>query len=236
MTAPVSLLWASMGNNIGLSLEQARRSIRIQMVAKTDRPFERTTFRPRLPEWSTEHRGDLVHAALTLALAWLAAGCPSGPRTLGSFEVWARVMGGILDVAGIAGFLGNTEDLYATADFESASWRALLTAWLEVYSTTKATTAMIHGLPPAAELFDFKSPPLTASVRSWATRSRRCATTPSVTCGSSTTASTGSAASSSPWRTRTGGPEPRGRRPQSRTGRRSSSTRSPGHRPERGRC
>jgi len=157
ITAPVHLIWASTGNNIALSPEQARRSVRIRMDAETDRPFERTGFKHPLPAWSTEHRGDLVWAALTMTSAWIAAGCPAGNRTLGSFEDWASVMGGILDVAGIHGFLGNSEDLYATADSESDRWRALLTAWLEVYGTKTVTTAMIFGLPPVAGLFDFRS-------------------------------------------------------------------------------
>ena len=158
ITVPVRLIWGSTGNNIGVSAEQARRSIRIRMDAKTDRPFERTGFRhPDLSAWSTEHRGDLVWAALTMTSAWIAAGCPAGTRTLGSFEEWARVMGGILDVAGIPDFLANSEDLYATADSESDRWRALLTAWLEVYGTTTVTTAMIFGLPPVSGLFDFRS-------------------------------------------------------------------------------
>ena len=42
--------------------------------------------------------------------AWIAQGRPSGARIHGSFEDWSKVMGGVLAVAGIDGFLGNLED------------------------------------------------------------------------------------------------------------------------------
>ena len=48
-------------------------------------------------------------AALTLIRAWIAAGRPKGKKTLGKFEGWAEVMGGILQVAGVPGFLDQLE-------------------------------------------------------------------------------------------------------------------------------
>ena len=41
---------------------------------------------------------------------------PKGKGTLGRFERWVEVMGGILDVAGIKGFLGNREALHRLSE------------------------------------------------------------------------------------------------------------------------
>jgi hypothetical protein len=50
---------------------------------------------------------------------------------LGEFEGWARVLGGVLDVAGIPGFLGNLTEFYELSDAEGAEIRGFLQAWWE---------------------------------------------------------------------------------------------------------
>jgi hypothetical protein len=45
------------------------------------------------------------------------------------FENWSHVLGGVLDVAGVAGFLDNLSEFYDAADAEGAEVRAFLTAW-----------------------------------------------------------------------------------------------------------
>jgi len=88
---PVRCAWIATGNNPALSAEIARRTIRVRLDAKVDRPWLRKTFRhPDLRGWGAKHRGELVWAALTLAQAWLAAGRPEGHKVLGMFENWSR--------------------------------------------------------------------------------------------------------------------------------------------------
>ena len=100
----VRCAWVLTGNNIAVSHEIARRTVRIRLDAKTDRPWLREEFRhPNLLRWASTHRGDLIWAALTLGQAWLAAGRPGGIVALGMFEGWANVIGGILKIAGIPG-------------------------------------------------------------------------------------------------------------------------------------
>ncbi len=126
--------WVATGNNPALSAEIARRTVRIRLDAKIDRPWLRTGFKhPDLIAWATAHRGDLIWAVLTLVRAWLAAGRPEGATVLGEFEAWARVMGGILTVAGIKGFLENLAEFYEQADAEGAETRQLLWAWWQKY-------------------------------------------------------------------------------------------------------
>jgi hypothetical protein len=96
---PVRCAWVATGNNPALSHEMTRRTIRIRLDARVERPWLRAGFKHEpLGEWMREHRAALVHAALTLIQAWIAAGRPEGPSSMGMFERWARVMG--ISVAG----------------------------------------------------------------------------------------------------------------------------------------
>ena len=42
-------------------------------------------------------------------------------------------MGGVLEVAGIPGFLGNLNELYEAADTDGQMWREFTGAWWEAY-------------------------------------------------------------------------------------------------------
>ena len=58
----------------------------------------------------------------TSPVSWARRARMAG-RTLGSFEHWAQVMGGILECAGIEHFLGNLGDFYDRLDAEGCMWR-----------------------------------------------------------------------------------------------------------------
>ncbi|MBI4376731.1 MAG: hypothetical protein HY549_09815 [Elusimicrobia bacterium] len=132
---PLRCVWLATGNNPGLSTEISRRTVRIRLDAKQDRPWLRKQFRHQdLKGWVKENRGGLVWAALTLIQAWLAAGKPLfKDARLGMFESWSSVIGGILEVAGIKGFLGNLEQLYEASDAEGALWRGFVQAWWDKF-------------------------------------------------------------------------------------------------------
>lgn len=83
----------------------------------------------------------MVHAALTLTRAWIVAGMPRGTATLGSYEQWAATIGGILQVAGIPGFLGNLEVFYENADVEGAALRELVSLWWATYGGRETIVA-----------------------------------------------------------------------------------------------
>jgi hypothetical protein len=127
---PVTCVWLATANNPGLSLEVARRTVSIRLDSGVEKPWQRQGFKhPKLRHWARQHRGQLIWAALTLIQAWVAAGKPVGQQSLGSYESWAEVMGGILEVAGIPGFLGNLDRVYAEADQEVLAWAEFCTAW-----------------------------------------------------------------------------------------------------------
>ena len=134
LTLPNRALWIVTGNNPRLSMEMARRCVQARLDAKMDRPWLRERFKhDPIIEWARQNRSQLVHAVLVLVQAWLAAGHPLHRRRLGSFEHWSAVMGGILQVAGIAGFLGSLEELYETADAEGGEWREFVAVWWDAH-------------------------------------------------------------------------------------------------------
>ncbi len=144
---PVECVWLVTGNSVKTSREIARRMIRINLDAKVEDPWSRTNFKHKsIREWAGENRGQLIWAALTLIQAWIAEGKPSGDQVLGMFESWAEVMGGILDVAGIPGFLSNLREMHRQSDEETEAWQEFLNGWWEKFGSTVVTTGMLHGM------------------------------------------------------------------------------------------
>lgn len=142
---PNLALWLLTANNPKLVGEMARRCIRIRIDAKVDRPWRRASFRhPHLLDWARANRTQLVHAVLVLGQAWLVAGRPPHKVRLGSYEAWSTTVGGILEVAGIAGFLGSLDELYDDADVEGQDWRAFVTAWWAAYQSTPQLVAELN--------------------------------------------------------------------------------------------
>lgn len=140
---PVRCVWCVTGNNPVLSTEIARRTIRIRLDPKVDRPWLRTGFKhPDLLAWVTENRGRLVWSALVLIQHWLARGRPAPEKMtpLGSYEQWSKVIGGILESAGVPGFLSNLEEFYELADHEGAVLRMFVALWWEKYKNQDVGT------------------------------------------------------------------------------------------------
>jgi hypothetical protein len=132
VTLPQRTVFVATGNNIVLGGDLPRRCYWIRLDAQCSEPWRNRQFRhPDLRAWVRERRSRLLSSSLTLARAWFAAGCPKpGSPILGSFEEWCVVAGGILEFAGIAGFLGNLDELYKQSDPTTAAWEAFL---LELY-------------------------------------------------------------------------------------------------------
>ena len=134
LTVPNTAMWMLTGNNPKLSKDLARRSVRIRIDPKLDRAWTRDSFKhDPIMSWAKAHRSELIHAALVLVRAWLAAGRPLSRARLGSFEHWAAAMGAVLQLAGVEGFLGNRDELYANADVEGEAWREFTLAWWDAH-------------------------------------------------------------------------------------------------------
>jgi hypothetical protein len=125
----------------------ARRTVRIRLDAKTDRPWLRDGFRHAdLRVWAANNRGDLIWAALVLWQGWLDAGRPVGTRVLGKFESWSHVLGGVLGHAKIVGFLDNLEEFYDGTDHEGATWRRFLEIWTERFRESETGVSDLWAL------------------------------------------------------------------------------------------
>lgn len=148
----VKCSWVMTANNPAVSTEIAGRLVRVRLNAHTERPGERTGFRhPDLGGWAVEHRGELVWACLTLVSHWVAEGMPLGTETLGGFERWAGVMGGILEAAKIVGFLGNRKAAY---DADAASWGLglLVREWWDTHHDQSLSASELFYLARGAGL------------------------------------------------------------------------------------
>lgn len=88
---------------------------------------------------------------------------------MGSFEDWVFKVGGILECAGIEGFLANREQLRETSDDERAEWRAFIEAAVSALPTGRpftvntladavdTTSSLMDSLPsPLREAWDAK--------------------------------------------------------------------------------
>ncbi len=119
----------------------------IRLDANLEHPeVGRTYLHDPLLPWINENRGDLVWAALVLIQAWIDAGQPKGSIRKASYESWAEVMGGIMEVVGISGFLTNEDKLNDYADDDDPRWVAFVGAWLDCFGTSEVTSSRLLSL------------------------------------------------------------------------------------------
>lgn len=147
---PVRVVWAATANNLTANDEITGRSVWIHLDAGIENPEERQEFRHAdIRAWAMAHRAELIGAALTLCRAWIAANRPaySGENgTLGNFESWVAVMGGLLETVGVPGFLGNRAAWRERADTDSEAWRGFVTAWYEAQQDKPVPAAALFAL------------------------------------------------------------------------------------------
>ena len=148
--------WLLSGNNPKLSTELARRCIRIRLDSQTDRPWLRSGFRhENLLEWALDNRPQLVQACVDIIRAWLLRGCPRWTgRTLGSYEQWSMLLGGMLENAGFCAFLGNLDTLYSVVDPETREWRHLVRLWWERFADSAIKASELFELCREQELLE----------------------------------------------------------------------------------
>lgn len=140
-------VWIGTGNNITLGGDMPRRCYWVRMDAEHARPWQRTGYRhPDLLAWVQQERGRILSAVLSLARAWILAGRP-GPKAcplVGSYENWRFTIAGILEFAGIEGFLGNLEAMYEEADTDTPQWEMFLEKWYSIWHDNPKLVAEVH--------------------------------------------------------------------------------------------
>jgi hypothetical protein len=159
LTMPWRLIVVLTANNAVLDQDLVRRSYRIRIDPQMERPQDRTGFRQgNLHGWCRENRPSLAQAALTLIMAWVAADRPPGKVTMGSFDRWAKTIGGILDYVGIPGFLANARQFSETANRDSDDLRAFVRAWYAEFGEKEVTTKDVLHLADDLPLGDGTDP------------------------------------------------------------------------------
>ena len=146
---PVRAITMGTANNLDVAGDVPRRLVWSRLDAKMEQPDERKpeVFKhPDILAWAKEQRGRLVHAVLVLVKAWIARGKKPGTQVMGSYEDWASTVGGILDIAGVPGFLSNAAKKRARVDGDVAEWKAFCAAWFEEHAMGVVAVRELYAL------------------------------------------------------------------------------------------
>lgn len=176
---PNRATWIATGNNLQIVGDFARRCYMIHLDAKGENP------ETRQPSPAGFKHADLVNhvvtpavrdallvALMTLVRGWVTAGRPRGARTKGgTMDEWSRMIGGILDVAGVEGFLANDAEFRSEADIEAREWADFYGELARAFKGSKFTVAEILELTdPESEYL--RDADLAESVPGFAARMR----------------------------------------------------------------
>jgi putative DNA primase/helicase len=150
---PSRCAWLATANNVRASDEIGRRSVWIRLDPRVEQPWKRGGFKhDPLVSWVLAERPRLVQAALTLVQAWIAEGKPKASVRFGSFQSWAEVMGGILAVAAVPGFLANQDELLERADELRGELRQFVALWAATFGTAPVGVVDLYRLLGEGEL------------------------------------------------------------------------------------
>ncbi len=139
VAVPNNAIWLATGNNVECSREIRRRLLPIRLDAGMENPQFRTGFRhPELRKWAKANRALLITAALSIIASWVDAGMPLAKKTLGSFEEAASVLGGILEFAGVEGFLQQATQLAGDRE-----WNELVAVWWACFQSEPVTAGQL---------------------------------------------------------------------------------------------
>jgi hypothetical protein len=143
------------GNNPNMSRELARRCVTISLSCDLENPADRSGFKyPDLEGYVLDHRAEILRAAFILGRTWFTAGRPPGERSLGSFEAWSRVIGGVLSVSGIPGFLKNAGDFFQTVDSDNEDFSEFLGTWFQNHGESSVSVSELLPLARSAGIVD----------------------------------------------------------------------------------
>lgn len=125
------------GNNLEFDKDLSERVLLVRLDANMKDPGTRRDFRhASLATWCRQNRPDLVWACLTIIQNWIAKGKPQmsdNARVLAGFEEYYRIIGGILETAGIEGFNANRALIKREDTLDEM--QGFVTEWLTIFGT-----------------------------------------------------------------------------------------------------
>lgn len=148
------------GNNVEWSRDMNRRVLRMRLESPHEDPekrpidsFKRPDRAFRLVEWVTEHRAELVCAALTLLRAYVVAGSPPVVPLWASFESWSQLVAGAIVWAGGPNPMRCRPTEHGEESPDKTQQRVLLREWSRLDSsgvgtglTIKSAFALLYPL------------------------------------------------------------------------------------------
>ena len=109
--------------------------------------------------WVRQHRAELLSAIATLVHEWVRQGCPAGPTPFTSFPEWGRVVGGILQCAGLPDPCLPHEENQSSGDQATKAMRDFFVLAFEHFGDRevlkKEFQAFIQENEDVHELFDW---------------------------------------------------------------------------------
>lgn len=151
---PNRVTWMSLGNNVQVKGDLTRRVYRIALRPTYANPQDRLASSFRHPgqsgldlgSWTRKHRRELMTAILILVRHWFAAGQPRATKgvSFGSFEIWERIAGGIVEAAGLTGFLDNLKVWRSESDFDTQYWTGHLRWLRDQFGDNSFRTAQVR--------------------------------------------------------------------------------------------
>ena len=154
-SVPANAVFGFTGNRTALSTQLVERMLLISVAPQVENPGARApaTFKYPLPDHVTNNAARYFGYMLILVQNWIANGCPEWTGvSLGGFQAHASVVGGILDAAGIKGFMGNRDDLTSLVKVDDPM-NEFMDAMIAVHSELKGNVVFKAGdagskLPP----------------------------------------------------------------------------------------
>lgn len=152
VSIPTHALMVATGNNLAIVGDLKRRVALIRMDAGTERPEQRTFKRDHLADVFAR-RGELIRAALTIPMAYLAAGVPAieGLHPLGGFAEWDRMVRRPLVWLGLPDPLKASEGL-REQDPDLEAMRLLFSSWRQAFGDKAVTAAEVVAAGMANQL------------------------------------------------------------------------------------
>lgn len=139
VTVPTRATWIVTGNSLEFVGDLTSRALLCVLDPQVEHP-ERRPFKRDLAAYVLANRGALVRAALTVPLAYIAAGSPAVDRERSRFSDWDRLVRYPLLWLGAADPLATQDELRG-ADPVRETLLAVLHAWRDTFGSDPVTVA-----------------------------------------------------------------------------------------------
>lgn len=139
---PNHLVVLMSGNNVRATGEITKRTVPIILQPHDDHPEDRADFEhPQIEAYAAGRQRELLAEVLGMVEAWKASGRPMSTQRMGGFEGWTGPVGGILESAGVTGWMGNYRNWVRRGDEFAADAEVLIESWEKRHytATVRAT-------------------------------------------------------------------------------------------------